>query len=264
MNNVIVPLNAFNRNEVLEKGQESFIEEIALAGSYGIEIRRELFPEGYLPLEKIKMEVEKFKLFTVFSAPIELWNSGAQLNEEILRRNFVEARNLGASWVKTSLGHYQTERSNCIELKQFLEELNDENEPIQLLVENDQTMHGGNVERLKAFFESASLYGIPVKMTFDTGNWYYTEQNVHYAVEQLAPYVVYLHLKHVETVKNGLVTLPLPDDKNGEWRQIVNQFPASLTKAIEFPIDPISKTKHYIEMVQNAVERESGEIICKI
>jgi sugar phosphate isomerase/epimerase len=264
MKNVIVPLNAFNRNEVLEKGQESFIEKIALSGAYGIEIRRELFPEGEMPLEKIKMEIEKFKLFTVFSAPIELWNSGAQLNKELLRRTFVEARKLGASWVKTSLGHYQTERSNCLELKQLLEELIDEDETLQLLVENDQTMHGGNVYRLKAFFESASLNGVPVKMTFDTGNWYYTNQNLHYAFEQLAPFVGYLHLKHVETVKNGLVTLPLPDDKNGEWRQIVNQFPASLTKAIEFPIDPISEIKHFIEMVQKAVVKESGGIICKI
>jgi sugar phosphate isomerase/epimerase len=262
MKNVIVPLNSFNRNEVLENGQETFIKRIALSGAYGIEIRRELFPKGYLPLEKVKVEIEKFKLFTVFSAPVELWNEDGQLNKDILQRTFDEARKLRAAWVKISLGHYHTERSNCTELKELVKELNIESDNIQLLVENDQTMHGGNVARLKSFFESASLHEVPVKMTFDTGNWFYTEQNVQYAFEQLATYAGYLHLKHVEKRDEGLVTLPLPHDGSAEWRQLVNQFPAHLTKAIEFPIDPISSTKTYIEMVQEAVIEESGGIIC--
>ncbi|MGM0876308.1 MAG: sugar phosphate isomerase/epimerase family protein [Bacillota bacterium] len=262
MKNVIVPLNAFNRNEVLEKGQEAFIERVALSGAYGIEIRRELFPEEDMPLEEIKMEIEKFKLFIVFSASVELWTIKGQLDKDSLQRTFEEARNLGAAWVKVSLGHYYPESSSCTELKDFLKQLNYENGNIQLLVENDQTLHGGSVERLKCFLKNASLSEVPVKMTFDIGNWHYTEQNVQYALEQLATYVSYLHLKHVEKREDVLVTLPLPYDKDAEWRQIVNRFPAHVTKAIEFPIDPISKAKKYIEMVQEAVIEESGVTIC--
>src|ERR671939_240065 len=113
MQNVIVPLNAFGRDEVLENGQLSYIEPIAQAGAYGVEIRRELLPgnENIKQLIQIQKEIARFGLFTVYSAPIELWKEDHQLNKEMLATVFEEGLNLGASWLKVSLGHFQKDQS---------------------------------------------------------------------------------------------------------------------------------------------------------
>lgn len=262
MKNVIIPLNAFNRTEVLEKGQEEFVELIATSGAYGIEIRRELFTESILPFEKVRNRIKEFDLFTVFSAPVELWNENGLINKEIIRRTYLEAKNLDAKWVKISLGHYKVETSSCIELNDFLHELSSENGFMQLLVENDQTLHGGNVNNLIDFFESAYQHQTPVKMTFDTGNWYYAGQDVQYALEKLSMYVAYLHFKHVEKNGDDHITLPLPSEEVAEWRDILSQFPAEMVKALEFPIEPVAEVKNYIEMIQQASLEESREEKC--
>ncbi|GAA3325523.1 hypothetical protein GCM10020331_057780 [Ectobacillus funiculus] len=47
--------------------------------------------------------------------------------------------------------------------------------------------------------KNAAASHVPVKkMTFDVGNWAYTGEDVYEALEQLRPYTVYVHLKHVE------------------------------------------------------------------
>jgi sugar phosphate isomerase/epimerase len=65
---------------------------------------------------------------------------------------------------------------------------------IQLTVENDPTASGGTLQRLRSFFENCTRKGIPIRMTFDIGNWSWSGENVFEAAEALADYVVYLHL----------------------------------------------------------------------
>src|SRR3954468_22528530 len=114
MKNVIVPLNAFDSLEVTTNGQSSFVKLIAEAGGFGIEIRRELLPAGDLQLDQIKSEIDRFGLFTVYSAPIECWKEDYQFNKEQLEIIFQEAVVLGADWVKVSLGHFQQDKSNIV------------------------------------------------------------------------------------------------------------------------------------------------------
>ena len=251
MKNVIVPLNAFDSNDVTTNGQASFVKLIAESGAYGIEIRRELLPAVVLPLGKIKREIDRYGLFTVYSAPIECWKEDYQLNEDQLSNIFQEAVILGAHWVKVSLGHFQQDKSNIAELGRFLAK----QKGLQLLVENDQTPHGGNVQHLQAFFESAVDQNVPVKMTFDTGNWYYSKQDVEEAVQKLAPYVSYLHLKQVTET---LETVPIEREGEHSWKQVMSSFPADIVKALEFPIVPKEKTKDYIQMITDmSREREA-------
>ena len=251
MKNVIVPLNAFDSNDVTTNGQASFVKLIAESGAYGIEIRRELLPAVVLPLGKIKREIDRYGLFTVYSAPIECWKEDYQFNEDQLSNIFQEAVILGAHWVKVSLGHFQQDKSNIAELGRFLAKHKD----LQLLVENDQTPHGGNVQHLQAFFESVVDQNVPVKMTFDTGNWYYSKQDVEEAVQKLAPYVSYLHLKQVTET---LETVPLEREGEHSWKQVMSSFPADIVKALEFPIVPKEKTKDYIQMITDmSREREA-------
>ena len=245
MSKVIIPLNAFPSEVVLSNGQASFVDNIAQSGADGIEIRRELFPVGNFPLEEIRSEIDKYNLFTVYSAPIELWNEDGTLNKSALHQTFEEAKVLGASWLKVSLGHYQEKFSNCNELNRFLETY----DSVKLTVENDQTMYGGNVGKLAAFFKCMNQQNSPVKMTFDIGNWYYTGQDVQNALLMLANYVCYIHLKQVEKNADGLITLPLSTKKDAEWRKILCSFPANLVRALEFPME-LHEIQMYKEMVQ--------------
>ncbi|WHY00199.1 sugar phosphate isomerase/epimerase [Neobacillus sp. DY30] len=245
MQNVIVPLNAFDRVEVLEKGQTSFIKLISESGAYGVEIRRELFSKQELPLERLKHEIEQQQLFTVYSAPVECWKNNHQFNEQELTTIFQEGKKLGAKWIKVSLGHFDHVQSDIFQLRSFLQQYQE----MQLFVENDQTLYGGNVTNLKSFFESAAEQDVPVKMTFDVGNWYYSNQDVESALSQLAPYVNYLHLKQVDKEKGELVTRPLQKHSNHSWEKVMNHLPSHLVKALEFPIQPKEKTKEYIQMI---------------
>jgi len=245
MQKLIVPLNAFDRVEVLERGQISFIKLIAESGAFGVEIRRELFTEKELPLENLKQEIEKHNLFTVYSAPIECWNENHQLNEQELAVIFEEGKRLGAKWIKVSLGHYREEQSHLGRLDSFLKQ----HPHVQLFVENDQTLYGGNIANLRSFFESASELGVPVRMTFDAGNWYYTNQNLDEALQQLSQYVHYLHLKQVNLENGELVTLPLQKNIGHSWEKVLNSLPSHLVKALEFPIVPKERTKEFIQMM---------------
>lgn len=150
MQKVIIPLNAFNRMEVLEKGQASFIKLIAESGAYGIEIRRELFSNQDPTLVSMKQEMEQHQLFTVYSAPIELWKEDHQLNEQELTTIFQEGKQLGAKWIKVSLGHFDKSQSSVSNLHSFLRQ----HPEIQLFVENDQTLHGGNITNLQSFLKA--------------------------------------------------------------------------------------------------------------
>jgi sugar phosphate isomerase/epimerase len=254
MQNVIVPMNAFDRFEVLKKGQASFIRLIAESGAFGIEIRRELLSEQDPPLSIIRQEIDQHQLFTVYSAPIELWRDDHGLNEKELTEIFHEGIALGAKWIKVSLGHFHTGQSNVMELNTFL----NQHQGIQLLVENDQTLYGGNINQLLSFFESASEQNTPVKMTFDAGNWYFSSQDVDDALSKLAPYVRYLHLKQVEDDHGEFITVPLQKDVGHSWEKVMKSFPSEIVKALEFPIEPKEKTKEFIQMIT-----ESEALSCK-
>ncbi|WP_223594076.1 sugar phosphate isomerase/epimerase family protein [Neobacillus bataviensis] len=254
MKNVIVPLNAFDRFKVLENGQESFLQLIAQSGAFGVEIRRELLPVQDPQLDKIRNEMASNGLFAVYSAPIELWKENHKLNETELTEIFQEAMEMGAKWLKVSLGHYKHDASNISDLAAYLNQYKN----IQLLVENDQTPHGGNVSQLTSFFENVTEKKVPVKMTFDAGNWYYSGQRVEEALAKLSPYVVYLHLKQVE---EGLLTVPLQREGNHSWKKVMQHFPSTMVKALEFPIEPKEKTKDYIDLISELV-LESEAISC--
>ncbi|WP_160726105.1 sugar phosphate isomerase/epimerase family protein [Bacillus sp. USDA818B3_A] len=255
MRNVIIPLNAYDNVEVTTNGQESFVKLIADSGAYGIEIRRELLPAENGQIEKIKSEIDQYDLFTVYSAPIECWKEDGQLNKEQLSEIFQEAVFLGAKWVKVSLGHFKKNQSNFVELKKMLSQHQDK----QLLIENDQTPYGGNVKHLLAFFESVTEYEVPVKMTFDAGNWFYTGQDVEEALESLAPHVIYIHLKQVT---DELETVPLQPEGEHSWKKVMGHFPADIVKALEFPIRPKVKTKDYIQMIMDLEKEREGAITC--
>lgn len=245
MRKIIIPLNAFNSEDVMKQGQGAFIPWIANAGADGVEVRRELLSNHDFPLVQLQQLLKSYHLHTIFSAPVELWGEDGILNEEQLDSLVAEVIELDASVLKLPLGYFQPGYSDVRNIIKLLDKFP---RHMKLLIENDQTSHGGTIHNLWGFFESVSNHDIPVKMTFDVGNWKYTGEDVYEAVERLGKYVEYIHLKHVEKQNGDLITLSLPMGKQEEeWEVILQSFPNHLPIALEFPLGSSEAANMYIQ-----------------
>lgn len=255
MNPVLVTTSSYEPSLVAEVGQEFFAKIAAHAGCAGIEIRRELFPRGNLPLAKLREGIQREKLQSVYSAPTGLWLENGELNYTPVKGIIEEALELGAQLIKTSLGYYQPHLSKLAELNELLNGLEIEKQGLKLTVENDQTPQGGSIQTLKYFFEDCQVQNIPVGMTFDIGNWEWTGEDATEAAITLGQYVIYLHLKCVERREGRLVTLPLPAEKNAGWRSLLAYFPQGIPRVIEFPLQGEKLevvTRYYVNLLENA------------
>lgn len=126
--------------------------------------------------------------------------------------------------------------------------------PLQLLIENDQTEHGGTLARLTQFFAAASAAALPVGMTFDIGNWHWTGVNPAAAAQALAPYVRYVHCKGVVNDGGKLKAIPLSEN-DPDWRALFARFPQQILRAIEFPLagaDLDAVTSRHVAMLRAA------------
>nr|WP_051865331.1 sugar phosphate isomerase/epimerase [Metabacillus indicus] len=242
---IIIPMNVFDRKVVLERGQLDFIRKAAEAGADGIEIRKELLSENDSLLH-LKEELSRLAMFTVYSAPSEVWSEGGRLNSYELVKVFGEALAVGAKWLKLPLGEYLHGVSDLTELDLFLKDYQE----IQLLIENDQTPHGGKIEHLANFFESASKIEIPVRMTFDIGNWHFTGEKPESAFSRLREYISYLHLKEVALRDGELHPAGLSAAKHAGWRMFQNRTGKSVPAALEFPIQPHERLKEFIGLAR--------------
>ncbi|MEK4820339.1 MULTISPECIES: sugar phosphate isomerase/epimerase family protein [Priestia] len=245
MNHIIIPLNAFETTS----SQHTMIGKIYEQQVHGVEIRRELMKKVDQEIELIAEELKRYPLFTVYSAPIELWKESGELNKQELKSILEEAVSLGAQWVKVSLGFYQPQ-SPIGELQELLQAF----PALHLFVENDQTSYGGNIASLHAFFDNA--YEIPVSMTFDIGNWLYVQERPQEAIKKLRSFVGYIHIKHVIKNSGKLVTTSISNDSNEMWKNILKGFSHSTFKALEFPIDEPEQIPRFISLVQAAEQEE--------
>ena len=255
MASVIVTTSAFGTDQVIERGQLYFVPIVADAGGSGIEIRRELFPKEPFPLKELNDVIHKHQLTAVYSAPEQIWNEDGRLNMEGITATIQEGVLIGTSIIKMPLGNYRSDHSDLQLLKHILGEYNLEGSGILFTVENDQTYCGGRIEKLLEFLTRCKENDVPVKMTFDIGNWTWTDTNMFEAAEQMKEYVVYIHCKHVEQKAGINLTLPLPSAMNAAWRELLSVFPADIPRAIEFPLngsDITDTTAEYVQLLAHA------------
>lgn len=266
----IIPTSVFADVVNGEIAQSQVATRIAHIGAQGIEIRRELFTESdeSLPLEQCRQAIQQANLtYTVYSVPAPLWQDNHLLNENIVYRSLNEAQRLGANAVKLSLGHYKIGESSIPELLTSLDQffatasiqssLAFSAPSIQLLIENDQTLHGGDLNQLLHFFQQLSALQAysqyySIGMTFDTGNWLYAGEDVLQAAECLAPYVTYIHAKHSVEQQAEYITLPLPADEEALWRKVITLLPERAWRAIEFTLSDDEQIKHYNDLLATA------------
>lgn len=253
MRTIYIPASVFGAG-VSE--QHNLVSTVRSSGGDGLEFRRELFPSGELPLTACREAIERERLRCVYSIPMELWKTTGELNEEALLKALKEAKTLRPEMLKVSLGHY-SKKCKLEQLERLLEDHRQQVGQLTLLIENDQTPYGGRAENLLAFFEAVILYGLSgVKMTFDTGNWAYCGEDAFAAAEILAPYVAYIHCKHVDSSGGTRITRPLPPEEDAPWRMLLKLLPADVPLAIEFTLPQEGSLNYYVNLL-----RERGELL---
>ncbi|NIF28245.1 AP endonuclease [Pantoea sp. Tr-811] len=228
-NPVSISLSSYGASLVRQRGQESFINLLAAAGVARIELREELF-EGAPDAAALGAAIRAANLECLYSSPLELWGADGQPDPR-LPAKLALAKALGAVALKVSLGHY-SERCEVGALQAMLSP----GCPL-LLVENDQTEHGGRIEPMLAFWRRVEGWGLPLGMTFDIGNWHWQGESALQAARQLGRWVRYVHCKAVQRQDDGrLAAVPPKAADLLAWQALFDEFAAGLVRAVEFPL----------------------------
>lgn len=244
---IIIVTSAYGSRKIEQLGgQRQLLATIKQAGADGVEIRRELLSDEELTnLPDLAQAIRAHQLVCYYSVPFALFSEGGQLNPQ-LHDMLAEAKQLKAQVIKFSLGDYRTSRSLTILDEQL------QGTSIQLVIENDQTEFGKRA-LFEQFFKQVKQNGIAVKMTFDTGNWFWVDESAELAAEHLAPYVDYIHVKAVsQTLQGHKVAIP-PRGLDDPIIALLKQLPSSATLGIEFPLEGdemVSVSKRYVQLLK--------------
>lgn len=143
---VSISLSSYGADLVRQRGQGSFIAVLAAASATHIEWREELLTDED-PLQ-LADATQSQGLESIYSSPMELWLAGQSKPNPELLTTLRRAETFGAKWLKVSLGYF-TDNNDLQALNRILAQ-----SPVQLLVENDQTLHGGRIEPFQRFWRS--------------------------------------------------------------------------------------------------------------
>lgn len=235
---VLVSTSAYGQNLIAARGQAAVLPWLTAAGADGVEIRRELLPVGFADFIGLGQACAGQGLAVVYSAPGGLWE--ARRLTVCLDQRLDEAAALGAIAIKVSLGHSPV--GSLVDWAALRDRLNDFP---PLLVENDQTPEGGTPEHLAACLEDAAAASCPLGMTFDIGNWHWTDSDPLDAARRLGPFVRYLHCKGI-VHDGGRLGAGVPHDGElSAWKALLAHLPSGLPRAIEYPLqgqDPVALT----------------------
>jgi sugar phosphate isomerase/epimerase len=223
--NVLISLSSFGAAEVGRHGQRWCAELAMQAGADGVEVRGEMLRDPANELPTLAGQAE------VYSSPEGLWAEGGWLDGAALDRGIAAAATLGAKRLKMSIGDFRMSSHGALAgVKAQLAGTR-----VELLIENDQTVQGGSLPVLQAFFGAADRAGLDLGMTFDMGNWHWLGEDPLQAAVALAPRVRYVHCKGVQRMPAKWVAVPLADSV-APWRTLLRALPADVPHAIEYPL----------------------------
>lgn len=215
--------------------QAEFFKEINDLGISKIEVRRE-YVHGREDLEAIKQQAIDYGIELFYAVPEILFEG--QLHElDNLEQYFIEAQFLGAKQVKFTAGYAEkVSEEEIAQLKDLLLKYEIDN----LTLENGQDPAFAKAETLKSFVQSLKEKGLPVSVTFDTGNCLYVDEDPLESFTILKDDISYVHLKDVakETLQPTL-----NGDGDVPTKEILEQVSESVNVAIEYPLgDEPTKT----------------------
>lgn len=222
---ILISLSSFGAAEVRRHGQRWFAELSREAGADGVEVRGELLVDAGRELPALA------GLASVYSSPEGLWAVDGSLDTAALERALAATATVGAARLKMSIGGFGA--ASHVTLPALRERLRDT--PIELVIENDQTVAAGTVHALRRFFDATAAQGNALGMTFDMGNWHYTGECPLQAAQAFASDVTYVHCKGVQRQPQRWVAVPLAESA-APWRAVLRALPAGVPWAIEFPL----------------------------
>lgn len=226
---VSISLSSYGADLVRQLGQLAFVELLAKAGAQRIEWREELLTAE--DPRELARAIEQQGLEAVFSSPLQLWGAGQSQPNPQLASTLKRAQSFGAKWLKVSLGHF-TDNNDLHSLASCLAQ-----HPVQLLVENDQTLQGGRIEPFQRFFAQIEQHNLAVQMTFDIGNWQWQDQSAATAARLLGRHVGYVHCKAVTRRANStLVAIPPGPNDLHLWEQLLQHMAQGIPRAAEYPL----------------------------
>ncbi|MDM5334233.1 sugar phosphate isomerase/epimerase [Ureibacillus composti] len=264
MNSIFLVANSFGVDHVKENGHQAYLPAIRSSGAKGLEVRRELLKFEQAELSNLREALKSHSLACIYSTPIELWNEQFEFNEFEFFTALMEAKLLGAQLVKFSLGHYDENQCDLESIKLAFE---DEQFPTQLkiTIENTQKQPAGDLEKILTFLMKCDEANIPIKFTFDIGNWVWNKIDPDEAASKLKDYVEYVHIKDVDCTTTPPTVQPLrpPSENELDLKRILKHFRSDLPVGFEFPIgepttppsglDMISKINGYVNLFKRYV-----------
>jgi len=248
---VSISLSSYGADLVRQRGQGSFIHILAAAGATQIEWREELLTDEN-PLQ-LADDSRSQGLECIYSAPMELWLAGQSKPSPELLSTLERAETFGAKWLKVSLGYF-TDTNDLQALSRVLAQ-----SPVQLLVENDQTLHGGRIEPFQRFFGEVEQHQLPIKMTFDIGNWQWQDQSAASAARLLGRHVGYVHCKAVTRRADGKLVAIAPTASDvHQWEQLLQHMTQGVMRAAEYPLqgdDLVQLTREHVATLAHLGQR---------
>ncbi len=239
---VSISLSSYGADLVRQRGQGNFIDILAAAGATQIEWREELLTDEN-PLQ-LADDSQSHGLESIYSSPMELWLAGQSRPNPELLTTLERAKTFGAKWLKVSLGYF-TDNNDLPALSRILAQ-----SPVQLLVENDQTLHGGRIEPFQRFFGEVEQHQLPIKMTFDIGNWHWQDQSAASAARLLGRHVGYVHCKAVTRRADGKLVAIAPTAADvHQWEQLLRHMAHGVMRAAEYPLqgdDLVQLTREHV------------------
>lgn len=220
--------------------QLALLSEISAMGFNIVEIRKEYLMGGHAEIEALAQKAKALQLDVFYSVPAELFIRGA-VNDNLVHY-FAETVALGGRQLKLTLGEFEQFTSEAVsDLEKLLTEY-----PVQLTVENDQSVQKGSPEILINFIEQAKEKQLDIGLTFDTGNFIYIGIDPEEAAYKMKDYVTYIHIKNVELTDDGTVLAGL---KTGalDMQAILAVFSDGIPAAIEYPCGSGEEIRSHIE-----------------
>ncbi|MBT2304505.1 glutamine ABC transporter ATP-binding protein [Variovorax paradoxus] len=225
MPQVLISLSSFGTAEVGRHGQLWCAQLAMAAGADSVEVRGELLRDPAAELPALA------GLASVYSSPEGLWAEGGWLDSVALARGLAAATTLGVRRLKMAIGDFRASSHGALAgLRAQLAET-----PIELVIENDQTVSAGTLPALRSFFDAADNARLDLGMTFDMGNWHWLGECPLQAAEALASRVRYVHCKGVQRLPAKWIAVPLAESA-APWRAVLRALPAEVPHAIEYPL----------------------------
>ncbi|AKI05334.1 sugar phosphate isomerase/epimerase [Lactobacillus salivarius] len=191
-----------------------------------IEVRGEFFDEERVEeeLEEISNLCEKNRWKLFYSVPQELFNSDG-FNQDI-ENKIALAEKYNVSNLKYSLGHINVKNTDINELNDILN-----NTSVNVTIENQPNDNGSLVEMKKALNYLNDNH-IKLGYTFDSGNWYWIDENPHVAFDELRENISVFHLKDIKS-KNTMML----NNGDTDWRYMLNKLGENIPVFLEYGID---------------------------